>query len=378
MGIEKGKGSDKMEDRDYMRIAIKEAKKGEGFTNPNPMVGAALVKDGRVIGKDFHHRYGGFHAERNVILNCREPVEGAKLYVTLEPCCHYGKTPPCTDIIIESGIREVYIGSMDPNPLVAGKGVKQLKKHGIKVVTGVCEAECLELNRVFFHYIKHKTPYVIMKYAMTADGKIATRTGKSKWITSEAARGRVQESRHKYMGIMAGVGTVLTDNPALTCRQEGKKSPVRIICDSRLRTPLTSELVRTAGEVPVILATAEGDAEKKKPYLDAGCEVLTISEKDGHIDLNVLMQKLGALGIDSILLEGGGMLNYSALKSGIVHAVEQYIAPKLFGGTAAKTPVTGEGVAWPDQAFRLCRPNVRQIGADILIEWEVAACSQES
>ena len=156
MGIEKGKGSDKMEDRDYMRIAIKEAKKGEGFTNPNPMVGAALVKDGRVIGKDFHHRYGGFHAERNVILNCREPVEGAKLYVTLEPCCHYGKTPPCTDIIIESGIREVYIGSMDPNPLVAGKGVKQLKKHGIKVVTGVCEAECLELNRVFFHYIKHK------------------------------------------------------------------------------------------------------------------------------------------------------------------------------------------------------------------------------
>lgn len=361
-----------------MELAIAEARKGEGFTNPNPMVGAVIVKEGRILARDYHHAYGGYHAERNAILNCKEDLSGAQMYVTLEPCCHYGKTPPCTEIILESGIKKVYVGSMDPNPLVSGKGVELLKSRGIEVETGICEEKCLALNKVFFHYIRHKTPYVVMKYAMTADGKIATKTGASRWISGEASRERVHNSRHKYMGIMAGVGTVLTDNPALTCRQEGKKSPVRIICDSRLRTPLTSELVRTAGEVPVILATAEGDAEKKKPYLDAGCEVLTISEKDGHIDLNVLMQKLGALGIDSILLEGGGMLNYSALKSGIVHAVEQYIAPKLFGGTAAKTPVTGEGVAWPDQAFRLCRPNVRQIGADILIEWEVAACSQES
>ncbi len=377
MGIEKGKGSDKMEDRDYMRIAIKEAKKGEGFTNPNPMVGAALVKDGRVIGKDFHHRYGGFHAERNVILNCREPVEGAKLYVTLEPCCHYGKTPPCTDIIIESGIREVYIGSMDPNPLVAGKGVKQLKKHGIKVVTGVCEAECLELNRVFFHYIKHKTPYVIMKYAMTADGKIATRTGKSKWITSEAARGRVQESRHKYMGIMAGVGTVLLDNPRLTCRLEGKRSPARIICDTHLRTPLTAEVVQTAREIPTILATAETDSKKMEPYQAKGVQMLAVPLEGERLDLKILMQKLGEQGIDSILLEGGAILNYSALKSGIVHAVEMYIAPKLFGGTQAKTPVEGLGVELPDQAFQLCDPKISQIGEDILIEWKVGVCLQE-
>lgn len=366
-----------MNHEEYMRIAIAEAKKGEGFTNPNPMVGAVIVKDGRIISKDFHHRYGEFHAERNAILNSKEDVTDAELYVTLEPCCHRGKTPPCTEIIIKSGIRKVYIGSMDPNPLVSGKGAEILKAHGIEVAAGICEAECLALNKVFFHYIRNKTPYVVMKYAMTADGKIASRTGESKWISGEASRERVQRSRHKYMGIMAGVGTVLADNPSLTCRIAGLKSPVRIICDTKLRTPLSAELVQTAGEVPVILATAVLDAEKIKRYEEFGCEVVALPLENGHIDLKELMKELGSRGIDSILLEGGGMLNYSALSSGIVHAVEMYVAPKMFGGISAKTPVTGEGVERPDQAFPLKNPKVRNVGEDILVEWEVEHCLQE-
>ena len=367
-----------MNPTDYMKLAIEEAKKGEGFTNPNPMVGAVIVKNGTILNKDYHHRCGEFHAERNAILNCRKNPDGAELYVTLEPCCHFGKTPPCTEIILESGIKKVYIGSMDPNPLVAGQGANLLRQHGLEVVTGICERECRELNRVFFHFIQHKTPYVVMKYAMTADGKIATRTGASKWITGEAARERVQMSRHKYMGIMVGVGTILADNPSLTCRLEGRRSPVRIICDTNLRTPLTAEVVKTADQVPTILATALDDEKKAEPYQKLGCRILTVPLDGEHLDLKILMQKLGALGIDGILLEGGAELNYSALKSGIVHAVEMYVAPKMFGGVHAKTPEEGMGVSLPKEAFFLCNPRMRQIEEDLFIEWEVRPCLQES
>lgn len=366
-----------MQPEEYMRIAIEEAKKGEGFTNPNPMVGAVIVKDGKIISKDYHHRCGEFHAERNAILNCREDMRGAEMYVTLEPCCHYGKTPPCTEIILESGIRKVYIGSMDPNPLVGGKGASILIEQGIEVVTGICEKECLELNKVFFHYIQTRMPYVVMKYAMTADGKIATYTGASKWITGETARNRVQLSRHKYMGIMVGVGTVLADNPRLTCRLEGKRSPIRIICDTRLRTPLTAEVVKTAKEFSTIFATGVTEKEKIQPYENCGCQVWTIPLEGEHINLKILMQKLGEAGIDSILLEGGAGLNYSAFQSGIVKAVETYIAPKIFGGSAGKTPVAGAGVELPQDAFLLENPKIQQIEEDILVEWEVKACSQE-
>ncbi len=367
-----------MQPQDYMNLALQEAKKGEGWTNPNPMVGAVIVKDGRIISKDYHHRCGEYHAERNAILNCRENVRGAEMYVTLEPCCHHGKTPPCTEIIIESGIRKVYVGALDPNPLVAGNGIGILREHGIEVETGICERECLELNRVFFHYIQTKTPYVVMKYAMTADGKIATRTGASQWITGEAARMRVQNSRHKYMGIMAGVGTVLADNPSLTCRLQGKKSPIRIICDTHLRTPMDSEVVKSAHEVQTMIATASKDTAKREAFEKSGCRLITVPEKSGHIDLKALMQELGAMGIDSILLEGGAELNYSALTSGIVQAAETYIAPKLFGGVEAKTPVAGEGVELPGDAFRLKHPKISRIEEDILVEWEVEYCSQES
>lgn len=367
-----------MTPEDYMRIAIQEARKGEGWTNPNPMVGAVIVKDGKILNKDYHHKCGEYHAERNAILNCKEDMRGAEIYVTLEPCCHYGKTPPCTEVIIESGIRKVYVGSMDSNPLVGGKGVEMLRAHGIEVVTGILEEECREMNQVFFHFMERKIPYVVMKYAMTADGKIATVTGASKWITGEAARARVQRSRHKYMGIMVGVGTVLADNPSLTCRIEGGRNPIRIICDTHLRTPLHAEVVETAREIRTIIATCERDAEKISPYEQAGCQIVITGEYESHVDLRELMRRLGDMGIDSILLEGGGSLNASALAQGIVHRVESYIAPKLFGGTSAKSPVAGSGVLEPSQAYGLANPRISQIEEDILIEWEVADCSRES
>lgn len=366
-----------MNDETYMELALKYAKKGCGWVSPNPMVGAVVVKNGKVIGAGYHEQYGGLHAERNALASCTESPQGATLYVTLEPCCHFGKTPPCTDAIIESGIRRVVVGSVDPNPLVAGKGIEILRQNGIEVTQGVLNEACTMLNNVFFHFIRTKTPYVVMKYAMTMDGKIATRSGESKWITGEAARGRVQQDRHRYTGIMVGVGTVLADNPLLTCRLSEGKNPIRIICDSQLRTPLKSQVVKTAEQIPTILATCCSDEERARLYREAGCEVLALPSKDGHIDLRALMVALGERTIDSVLLEGGGTLNWSALKSGIVNKVQAYVAPRLFGGCEAKSPVEGFGVENPEYAFRLTSPHVTRLGDDILLESEVIPCSQE-
>ena len=243
-----------MTDQEYMLRAIQLAKKGEGWTNPNPMVGAVIVKDGKIIGEGYHKKYGELHAERNAIASLTESAEGAVIYVTLEPCCHHGKTPPCTEAIIEQKIRKVVIGSRDPNPKVAGKGVQMLREAGVTVVEDFMREECDQLNPVFFHYITTKTPYVVMKYAMTLDGKIATKTGASKWITGESARKEVQHMRHQYMGIMAGIGTVLADDPMLNVRVEGWKSPVRIVCDSKLRIPPGSQIVKSAEKYRTIVA----------------------------------------------------------------------------------------------------------------------------
>lgn len=363
-----------MNDSEYMRRALRLAEKGCGWTAPNPMVGAVIVKNGEIIGSGWHEKYGQAHAERAALASCRESPEGAVMYVTLEPCCHYGKQPPCTDAIIEAGIRRVVVGSGDPNPLVSGKGIRILREHGIEVTEHVLKEECDCLNEVFFHYIRTKRPFVVMKYAMTMDGKIAAYTGRSKWITGEEARRHVQEQRHRYTAIMAGVGTVLADDPMLTCRLPHTKNPIRIICDTHLRTPLTSKLADTAGQIPTILATCSGDREKQKAYEDAGIRILCTEEREGHVDLNRLMKELGEEEhIDSILLEGGGTLNWAALESGIVQKVQAYIAPKLFGGQDAKTPVEGMGVSAPDSAFRLRDSKVTRLGEDFLIESEVEA-----
>lgn len=360
-----------MKDTEYMRLALQLAEKGCGHVNPNPMVGAVLVKEGRIIGQGYHERYGAPHAERNALASCTESPEGAALYVTLEPCCHYGKTPPCTEAILRSNIQKVVVGSRDPNPLVAGKGIRKLRRRGIEVVEGVLKTECDKLNEVFFYFMQTGKPYVVMKYAMTMDGKTAAYTGASKWITGEAARSRVHQDRSRYSAVMAGIGTVLADDPLLTCRIDGGKNPLRIICDTELRTPLSSQIVATAGEIPTVIATVCTEAEIQRPYIEAGCRILPVLKRGSHLDLSELMTKLGEEKIDSILLEGGSILNWSALQAGIVNKVQAYIAPKLFGGANGKTPVAGMGVSRPEDAFFLTNSKVTCLGDDILIESEV-------
>lgn len=365
-----------MTDEKYMRMALELAKLGSGRVNPNPLVGAVIVKDGVIIGKGYHMAYGTAHAEVNALKNCSESPEGASIYVTLEPCCHYGKNPPCTEAIIKSGIKRVVVGSSDPNPLVAGKGIEILRSHNIEVVTDVLKKECDEINTHFFHFIQTQTPFVIMKYAMTIDGKIATYSGKSQWITGEAARRKVHEDRNKYAAIMVGVGTVLADDPLLTCRIEDGQNPIRIICDTNLETPLDSQIANTAKEIPTIIASSSSDLEKQKLYLEKGFEMINLPLKNDNIDLKCLMEELGKRKIDSVILEGGGTLNYSAMEAGIVNRVQAYIAPKIFGGLA-KTPVIGTGVESPDDAFILTSPKITVIGEDILLESDVIKCLQE-
>lgn len=379
-----------MTDREFMERAIELAGRGRGWTNPNPLVGAVIVKDGRIIGEGWHARWGELHAERNAIRSLRESAEGATLYVTLEPCCHYGRTPPCTEAILEQKIARVVIGSRDPNPKVSGKGAAILRQAGVTVEEDFMREACDRLNPVFFHFITTGTPYVVMKYAMTADGKIATRTGASKWITGEAARQKVQELRWSYMGILAGIGTVLADDPLLTVRKEGRRNPIRIICDSRLRLPLDSKLCRTADQVPVIAACASGAAAvdpeftaRKKALEERGVRVLEVPDSPEKVNLRELMRLLGRENIDSILLEGGGRLNESALRAGIVREIREFIAPKLFGG-GGRSPVEGPGVETPDQAFPLELTEISRIEEDLLLSWKVIdgkekkICLQES
>ena len=357
---------------EYMRRALELARKGEGHTSPNPMVGCVVVKDGRIISEGYHEKYGEFHAERNALTRCTEDTAGADLYVTLEPCCYQGKTPPCTDIIIEKKIARVFVGSMDSNPLVAGKGVQILRDHGIYVETGILDAECRKLNEVFYHYIATKTPFVVMKYAMTLDGKIACATGDSKWVTGEIARTQVHRMRGRYRGIMVGIGTVLADDPMLNCRVEGGVDPVRIICDSNLHIPTESQIVKTASDIETIVACSqealesERKQEKIRRLREAGIQIIGTEGAHG-VNLVELMKKLGEQNIDSILLEGGGTLNASALEDGIVNKVYAYIAGKLIGGMDARSPVEGMGIDRMADAITLQNMEIEKLGDDFCI-----------
>lgn len=375
-----------MAEEQFMKRAIELAKQGVGWTAPNPLVGAVVVKNGRVIGEGYHRKYGELHAERNALAACTEDPAGAILYVTLEPCCHYGKTPPCTEIIIEKKIAKVVIGSRDPNPKVAGKGARILREHGIEVVEDYMREACDALNPVFFHYITTKTPYVVLKFAMTLDGKIATRTGASKWITGEAARNHVHQLRGRYAGILAGIGTVLADDPMLNCRIDGAHQPLRIILDSHLRIPMGSRLVRSAKEYPLLIVCNESARDREEgasriqKLEEAGAKVWTLPEKNGHPDLNALMQRLGEEKIDSVLIEGGGTVNEAALKAHIVHHVYAYIAPKIFGGEDAKTPVEGSGIRLPQECANLRLAKITVLLNDMLLEYDVEGeteCSPE-
>ena len=360
-----------MDHKQIMLHAIDLANNGIGKVNPNPLVGAVIVKNNEIIGEGYHEKYGSLHAERNALANCRESPNGATMYVTLEPCCHFGKTPPCTKAIVESGISKVYIATLDPNPLVRGKGIEQLKQNGIEVEVGICEEESKRQNEVFLHYIQTKMPYVVLKNAMTMDGKIATVAGKSKWITGEVARSKVHEDRNRYSGIMVGVGTILADDPMLNCRAIGGRNPIRIICDTNLRTPVTSQIIQTAQEIPTILATACVDTQKHSDYTSLGAQILQVPLKGKSIDLTALMLLLGESKIDSILLEGGSTLNFSALQNKLVNKIQTYLSPKIFGGEVAKTPVGGIGILEVDDCIKLINQTISWLGDDILIESEV-------
>lgn len=362
----------KLERHDYyMGRAIELAKKGWGRTNPNPLVGAVIVKDERIISEGFHEVIGCAHAEVTAFNNAVEDVAGATLYVNLEPCSHYGRTPPCAKAIIEAKIKKVVIAMIDPNPKVSGKGVQMLKDAGVEVEVGVLEEEAEKLNEIFINYVVNKKPFVILKSAMTLDGKIASVTGDSKWVTSEESRAYVHVIRDRVAGIMVGINTVLKDNPMLTTRLSGNEGndPVRIVVDSKGIIPVDSKVLCANSKAGVILATTSSIHEDKEMYLvDNGVKVIKADGPDGRVDLVKLLGELYKLEIDSILLEGGGTLSAQALNEGMVDKVMFFIAPKILGGKDALTPVEGEGIGLMSDAIKIKDVSVSRFGEDILIE----------
>lgn len=360
-----------MNHEQYMRQALELAKLGEGHVSPNPMVGCVVVKDGRVIGEGYHEHLGEFHAERNALLRCTEDLTGADLYVTLEPCCHHGRTPPCTDIIIEKGIQRVFVAALDVNPLVAGKGVETLRNADIEVEVGLLESEALRLNEVFYHFFRTHRPFVAMKYAMTLDGKIACHTGDSQWITGEASRNFVHGLRKKYSAILVGIGTALADAPMLNCRTEEGVDPVRIVADSNLRLPLNSQLVKTARDIPTIVATTEltllsDEGLKRGEKLQKqGVEILLCGTEE--VDFDLLLDLLADRDIDSLLVEGGGTVNGSFLEANFIDRVYAFLGPKLVGGKNSKSPIEGSGVDSMADAVELTDLEVERFQDDILI-----------
>lgn len=351
-----------------MEKALELAKKGSGKVNPNPLVGAIIVKNNKIIGSGYHKKFGGHHAEIEAINSCKEDIKGSTLYVTLEPCFHYGKTPPCVDKIIECKFSKVVIGSLDKNPLVYKKSIEKLEMHGIEVKTKVLEEKCNKLNEVFMKYIETKEPFVVLKSAITLDGKIATSNGESKWITDDESRKIVHKLRNELTGIMIGVNTVIVDNPSLTCSIDGGRNPIRIIVDSKLRIPINSKIVKTANEVKTIVATTkECDLMKKNQLENLGVEVLIVDDLNEKVNLKILMKELGKKNIDSILLEGGGELNFSALEAGVVNKLMIFMAPKILGGRNSKTFIEGNGIKSLKDSYKISNLDIRHLKNDILI-----------
>lgn len=355
-------------DRKYMARALQLALRGAGHTRPNPMVGAVLVKDGRIIGEGWHKQYGGPHAEVNAFASATEDPEGATLYVSLEPCSHYGKTPPCADLIIRKKVARVVAALEDPNPLVSGRAFRKLRANGIRVTVGVLAEEARHINDVFLTYVTRKRPFVLYKAAMSLDGKIACHTGESQWISSEKSREEVQRLRGILSGIMVGAGTVIADNPRLTCRMEEYENPARIIVDGKLRVPLESRIFHEPGR-NIILTTSEASLEKKKALENLGVELIEAdSEEPGKVDLKSAMLALGIKGIDGILLEGGPTLAASALEAGIIDAVRFYIAQKIIGGREAPSPFAGTGAAHMNEVVPLTDAVYGTSGDDLWIQ----------
>ena len=356
----------------FMERALALARQATGRTSPNPLVGAVIVKDSKIIGEGYHQKAGTPHAEIHALNAAGENAKGATLYTTLEPCCHWGRTPPCTAAVINAGIAYVYIAEVDPNPNVAGKGVRQLENAGIHVHTGICQQEAEDLNEVHRKYIQTGMPFVILKTAMSLDGKIATAAGESQWITSEASRQRGHEIRDVVDAILVGRGTVERDNPALTTRLQGKQGQdaIRVVLDSHGRTPTNARIFNVESDAGVILAvTPDAPTENVKALEKAGAEVITVSELHGKVCFKTLMAILGSREITSVLIEGGGEINASAVAAGIVDKVMCFIAPKLIGGRNAPGPIGGDGFPKLSDVPHLQRIRVTPMSeADFLIE----------
>lgn len=356
--------SDKIYEK-YMKKCIALAQKSEGHVSPNPFVGAVVLdKNGKVVGEGRHEKYGHAHAEVNALKMAGEKAKGATIIVNLEPCSHYGKTPPCADLIIEKEIKKVVIGLVDPNPLVAGKGIKKLQDAGIEVITGVLEEECKTLNEIFIKNQTEKLPFIAIKTATTMDGKIATKTGSSKWITGEKARAHVQTLRNKYDAILTGFNTIKSDDPSLTCRKRGGRNPVRIIIDSKLNSDPKAKVFNDDGTKTII---ATGNNVPAKDF-GSNVEIVKCPLTENKIDLNFLAIKLYEKGIMSILVEAGGELNGAFIKAKLADKIYQFIAPKILGDKEAKNFIEGFNINKINETIKLEIKSVKKFSSDILIE----------
>lgn len=352
-----------------MKRCFQLAKKGSGFTAPNPMVGAVIVKNGEIISEGYHEYFGGPHAEIKAIENADQDLKGAHIYVNLEPCSHYGKTPPCTLAIIKQGFSKVFMANLDPNPKVAGKGIKKLQKAGIEVITEILEEEGEKLNEKFFHFIRYNKPFVALKTATSLDGKIATYSGESQWITSEKSRKIVHQLRQDYTAIMVGINTVLNDNPALTVRLNGEvKNPVKVIVDTTLKTPHDFKVMDS--KAPLIIATTRMASKARiKEFEDYDhVKVWECPLKNGLVDLKFLINKLGEEGIDSLLVEGGGSVNFSVLQSKLPQKLYAFMAPKIIGGTNSKSSFAGKGYRHLEDVPKLSNVHYQYIDDDLFME----------
>ncbi len=354
----------------YMRLALRLAEKARGRTSPNPMVGAVVVKNGKVLATGYHKKAGEPHAEAIALRKAGKKAKGATLYVTLEPCSHTNKrTPPCTPLVVSSGIKRVFVATIDPNPHVSGNGIRTLRKAGIEVAAGVLEAEAKKLNEAFIKHITTGMPFVTLKIAQTLDGKIATATGESQWITGEEARQEGHRLRDSHDAILVGVNTVLNDDPSLTARIPGGRDPIRIIVDSKLRTPTSAKIITQKSSARTyIAALPTASKDKLVGLLDAGAEIVLAREKSGKVDLKHLMKMLGSYGVTSVLIEGGAEVNASALKAGIVDKVVMFIAPLLMTGVDSLCAVGGRSPVKLKHAIKLNQVSLRTIGQDLMLE----------
>ncbi len=360
-------GGGNMLDEEYMREALRLARNAAGRTSPNPLVGAVIVRDGRIVAEGWHRRAGTPHAEVLALQMAGELAKGATLYVTLEPCVHHGRTGPCVEAIIGAGIRRVVAAIEDPNPLVKGQGFQQLREAGIEVTSGVLEAEARQLNEAFHKWISTRTPFVTLKMAMTLDGKIATAVGESQWITGEAARQRGHEMRDLSDAILVGIETVLADDPSLTTRlPEGGRNPVRIVLDSQARMPLTARMLGD-GAAPVLVAVTEWAPEERLEKLRAAGAEIVFCGDGTRVDLSILLKRLGEREICSLLVEGGGIVHFSFLQANLADKVCTFIAPQLIGGAKAPSVVSGEGFAHLNDGVRLRDVTAEFVGEDICL-----------